>query len=61
MWESLVQPILRHTMQAVGAYWVTSGAVAQSDVDVVIGALLSIAAVGWGICKRKGIKLCQHY
>lgn len=57
--ESVVMPFVRHAAQFAGASLVTSGVISANDVQGVVGGLVSIAAVAWGICRRKGFRICN--
>ena len=51
--------IVRHIAQASGAFMGSMGVVNQDDVAMVSGAIVSIASLGWAICKARGVKFCQ--
>lgn len=60
MFETVIKPVARHVLQAWGAWLVAHGWVNGSDVDLVVGAGLSLLAVAWAVCKRKGFSSCQY-
>ena len=58
--ESVILPVLRHAMQAGGSVLATTGVINANDMESVVGILVSLAAVAWGICRRRGIRVCQY-
>lgn len=52
-------PIVRHAAQFAGASLVTSGVINASDAQGVVGGLVSLVALAWGICRRKGFRICN--
>ena len=58
--ESPIMPIVRHVMQAGGSILATSGVMTEDDVRGMVGILISLVAVAWGVCRRRGVKLCQY-
>ena len=58
--ESVILPVLRHAMQAGGSVLATTGVINANDMESVVGILVSLAAVAWGICRRRGIRACQY-
>lgn len=53
--ESILIPIIRHTLQFVGAGAVFSG----DELNMIVGGIVSLIAVSWGICKRRGYSICN--
>lgn len=60
MLDSVLVPIARHAFQAWGTWLVSIGWINGDDVNLVVGAGLSLLAVVWAVCKRKGFNFCQY-
>jgi len=57
--ESMLMPIVRHLVQFGAGVLVTQGFISADDLQGTVGAVLSMAAVAWGICKRRKVRICQ--
>jgi hypothetical protein len=52
MTSEVFQALMRHALGALATYLVTSGVIAQSDAEPLIGALLALATVAWSIWNK---------
>jgi len=57
--NDLVGVILRHVGQMSGATLVSFGLITEDQTGLVVGLIMSLGALGWGICQSKGIKFCK--
>jgi hypothetical protein len=53
--ESIVYPVVRHILQFVGGGAIFTG----DELTMIAGVIASAGAVAWGICKRKGYRVCS--
>jgi hypothetical protein len=51
--------VTRHIGQMLGAGLVSVGVITEDQTGLVTGVVISLSALGWGICKAKGVKFCQ--
>lgn len=58
--ESIFMPIFRHLVQATGVTLVNVGFLNTDEVQSISGAVISLVAVAWGICKRRKVAVCQN-
>lgn len=45
--------VVRHVLGALGASAATSGYIASSEVDGIVGAVMLLIATGWSIYDKK--------
>lgn len=57
--DNMVMAIFRHLIQFAGGAVTSYGVMSADDVQVVSGAIISVATVAWAVCKRKNVKICQ--
>lgn len=55
MLETVLYPLLRHSLQWLGAYVAITSYASGATVELAIGVMVSISVVLWSICKS-----CQH-
>ena len=60
MLETVIYPLLRHSLQWLGAYVAVTSYASGEDVELAIGVMMSLSAVLWSICKRTEVSSCQH-
>ena len=41
--------VIRHVLTAFGGYFTANGLVSQSDLDLAIGAVVTLAGVAWSV------------
>lgn len=49
-----IMGIARHILTTAGGYLVAQGAVAQSEMEAIVGGVLALAGVVWSILQKKG-------
>jgi hypothetical protein len=58
--QDLIGVVTRHIGQMLGTGLVSVGLISEDQTGLVIGAVISLGSLAWGICKAKGVKICQE-
>lgn len=53
--QAMVLGIIRHALTVAGGALVTSGYLGSSDVEQIVGALVTIIGVGWSVLNKRGL------
>jgi len=51
--DTVLNGIVRHILTAVGGALVTKGMIAQTELELVVGAVIGIAGVVWSAIAKK--------
>ena len=51
--DTVLNGIVRHILTAVGGALVTKGMIAQTELELVVGAVIAIAGVVWSAIAKK--------
>lgn len=52
LFKDTILAVLRHALSSVGGVLVTSGYLTSTEAATIVGAVLTIAGVGWSIYER---------
>jgi hypothetical protein len=52
--EQMIKGVLRHVLTAVGGALVAKGVVDAATAEAAIGAIVTLAGLGWSVWEKKG-------
>ena len=51
--QAILGSLIRHALTALGGGLITNGTITSTDLEVVIGGVLAIAGVVWGVISKQ--------